>query len=1255
MTDNAPSNSPLRRRPKNDTGADTYARYRYQALLAFELCLDCALHRTIDRIVMEHHSDILVHSGRTWRFIEIKTRDEHLGPWKLGDVLASRAIDQLWRSFQENRSLDAYYEVFLEGTHVPRDDLHSACNDGRASESLRERVGNHLRTKAEKAENSDFDEASLRRFLARLRIRSGNPRRQVITAVSLQQLHRAFPECEYDALEAIHERVVARFDQAIASKLEAPTWRPLLVLGDDADTVELEVAGKIVHYEDLAMAFAPLRTLANSSVTSEEMRSFFERLRCVGLDRCVVFRPEDLAAEEMDDFCIATQVMRESDFEVLLDRHDVQRPVSDEDPDYLFPTHQSLLFDKLRRVPIEPLDHALRRDRNVVIRGEPGEGKSTGLWLYASSRYRAWEARLAAMRGVRCDTVGDDLRVPLVLPLNAVPEAQQSTASLIELAVAHAMNAVSLDSARQSAVKDWLMQKWKLGCVELLLDALDELPKGREDWLREQITQLRGTRIIITTRPSADAHALNLNEVERLRLVCFGPNKASQFVHRFFSTLPSGHERAKDLLRRLDQATSVRSLAQIPLLLAILCDAETSRQLGEFPRSRSKLLELGIRRMMVRGARKRKDDPDDRSRERAKWAALAVIAVLHLAESPLPLVQDDCLDALRDATSTDPTGVLSGYNAQDLWRELVSDGLLCKRGEEHYSITLRSFHELVAARAIADRLEGLAPPAWRTLVLGRAASWGRSDWRDFQPAVALGWREIWILLAGTLEHPEPLLDAFDSLRSDSEDIDRSRSVLLAHALAEASERAENDSMHNELVHSCRDALLEYLLRGTVTEAGRMELGRALGVLPEGLGIDALIRVLADSERTKAEREIAAEALGVAGGPAARKALITMAQADDPVLEPIRGVCVVALGRVGGEDAAQTVRGLWQEWTPQRVRIACLVTLVDLADPASLDLLVELIHDDEAAHDLRGMALQELALRGRDEGVVWAHAMLKRPLRESLSPDAPHWDLCEACAAALGELRDYEAIPLLCDLALQDNTPNKVLAECLESLGEIGNEAARQALLRMPTDGARGRLTAIALGHLGEPAITESLARALEGSNRQPSFRLPIVRAVAGIDTTAAEVALLARLTSADETCVDVRGEVLRALGIRRGDKKRWHARVAAARSLQHDPEPRIRLEASLFLARYDSLDSATTRNTIQSLCEAIEGHELGNQIRARAVGVLAFFDNDQARATIAEEAFGEDAWIKRHATQAASVHARRFGWRLLRDGNWCRP
>jgi hypothetical protein len=106
--------------PPDDSGADAFQRFAYQAHVAFPFCLRCYFEGDIVAIYCEHWEDLLVEYIDRLRFTQIKTRDASRGAWKyrhlLDDGGALRSLLRTHRALaaiSEARPIE--YDVRLEG------------------------------------------------------------------------------------------------------------------------------------------------------------------------------------------------------------------------------------------------------------------------------------------------------------------------------------------------------------------------------------------------------------------------------------------------------------------------------------------------------------------------------------------------------------------------------------------------------------------------------------------------------------------------------------------------------------------------------------------------------------------------------------------------------------------------------------------------------------------------------------------------------------------------------------------------------------------------------------------------------------------------------------------------------------------------------------------------------------------------------------------------------------------------------------
>lgn len=173
---------PLNTRPPDDTGTDTFKRYQYQACLAVPYCLKCAAGEGVRSVIMEHFEDIVVEYEDRWLFIQVKTKDARLGPWRLSS--AEGGLKSLYRAFEQTHHLRASYSLHLEGSIAAGDVLEELVPEKLPlSDSLRNRV----------AKNLEIEQADCDRFLAVTTVRPNQPPRAHITNHNLGMFNEYAP------------------------------------------------------------------------------------------------------------------------------------------------------------------------------------------------------------------------------------------------------------------------------------------------------------------------------------------------------------------------------------------------------------------------------------------------------------------------------------------------------------------------------------------------------------------------------------------------------------------------------------------------------------------------------------------------------------------------------------------------------------------------------------------------------------------------------------------------------------------------------------------------------------------------------------------------------------------------------------------------------------------------------------------------------------------------------------------------------
>jgi hypothetical protein len=205
----------LSRLESDATGAETFARYMWQAKHATRLWLTCLREIGPAFVVVESVEDVVLVYQESYRFIQLKTRDA--GSWSAA-VMCDRGIDTLVRSYKAARATGLHevstFELWLEG---PASDARATTmfvsDPSTATESLRRK----LRQLSLRADWIDD-------FLQRLRIRPGITTRSDIDAKAVWEMGALWPALPRSELELIFQRLLVA---VTAAQEAAPASGPI--------------------------------------------------------------------------------------------------------------------------------------------------------------------------------------------------------------------------------------------------------------------------------------------------------------------------------------------------------------------------------------------------------------------------------------------------------------------------------------------------------------------------------------------------------------------------------------------------------------------------------------------------------------------------------------------------------------------------------------------------------------------------------------------------------------------------------------------------------------------------------------------------------------------------------------------------------------------------------------------------------------------------------------------------------------------
>jgi Cap4 dsDNA endonuclease len=234
--------SPLNLTPPDDTGSDTLRRYRYQAQLIATYCLDCTTNGKVVSVIAEHFEDIVIEYHDHWHFVQIKTRNQNLGPWKLPNSIDG--LKSLWRTYQcinPFKTINASYALFLEGA-IAKDDLLNdlAPSDTNSTTLSSAPNANLVKKVASKLKITESDCAD---FLAKVVVQANQPTRQDIDSRNIRMLSQMATGATSTEIEPVYNRLVDRILYAMTGERlgnELPTF----IISSNTSSISSKVARK---------------------------------------------------------------------------------------------------------------------------------------------------------------------------------------------------------------------------------------------------------------------------------------------------------------------------------------------------------------------------------------------------------------------------------------------------------------------------------------------------------------------------------------------------------------------------------------------------------------------------------------------------------------------------------------------------------------------------------------------------------------------------------------------------------------------------------------------------------------------------------------------------------------------------------------------------------------------------------------------------------------------------------------------------
>jgi HEAT repeat protein len=973
------------------------------------------------------------------------------------------------------------------------------------------------------------------------------------------------------------------------------------------------------------------------------IEAFFKQLEIRGIASAIAFLPRKGEDVDVNEFCVPARVIPEEEWSYLIQRH--RRNC--ESPD---DREETLLARGAAGVN---LNGWLRRAyRKVAIKGEPGEGKTTALWLYAGELCRRWLAALPHAASLKSKAAP---LLPLVLPLKKVPEIGTPSEDVTELAIDHLVSLAWLEPAFKGQMKGWLRRKVELGEFILLLDGLDELPETRTEWLKAELTRLAGISVVLTSRYHAEPGQV-MGTYKTLRMVSLRWWVIDQFITKYFSGQRDGIRLANELRSTLRLAPGLRQLAQNPLLLAATCFLKAEDESGALPSTRTGVLEAALRTLLRRGDARRTHVVARGLRDEQKIEVLAEAAWYFQRESVWPMTEIGLLkviDKVRTAITHDPP-----QDAQALLREFEEDGVLVRRGAGPYDFLLRRFQEYCLARRIArmGEVEADTGIPFQVRIRGRAEKWGREKlWSNFRPLNQPRWAGVWPLVAGCIGENGSFIEALSKEWETHEDLVQSRLRLLVSAMGEflGANRMNTTivSRWRVLTERVADAVLDLAseepLTGDLPESWR----RSLAQLPPELVVP---RLWARFKRGPSHLQHASSyalALAEVGTRDACRLLVSMVE-DETIDEAVRASAATGLGWIGDEEARNLLlRCLKDTAGCSRVlHFGCIAGLSYVGDELSRQALSRLI-SERACAEARHQCLECCERLFGPEIEEEVLGLLSRVARNwpSVTTDVADADeTMQQCAGILGRIGGpgtARRMVKLLTLPLSGHAKRRICA----AVAETGDDESRRTLRRTVLDPQSDRelvyYSVAALIRVGDEELLPKLLEACADGACDERIRITAAEACALCATSAAVRFLAGRLIK--DASPKVKLEAARGLA-RQGDPL---AVTAMKESLELELPSEVRSECERGLALMGDADAQN------SMVQSAKDRDAKPDYRYAALRTLAQCSGETPRSVLRElyEDTSESTAIRLRCLDALATIQREQGWRPLRAGGWDAP
>ena len=358
-------------------------------------------------------------------------------------------------------------------------------------------------------------------------------------------------------------------------------------------------------------------------------------------------------------------------------------------------------FDQLKREKRISGEEAVVEYDKLFILGKPGSGKTTFL-------------KHTALQAIR----GEIEKTPIFVTLRELSDTGLEIVPFIvrELGVKRFSNA-------ESFVEEWLEE----GKAVVLFDGLDEV--NLEDGKRTHLIRALNvfTRrysdcfILITCRVAATEYSFE--PFQYVEMADFDEEQIGHYIGRWFA---DDEEKAADCRKALladKEKESVRELAQVPLLLSLICVVYD--ETGEIPTGRHQLYEKATEALLAKWDEKKgvwRDPVYEALSPENKKGVLAYVAAKTFANGIFFLREKQVVALIEEYLRKIP-GLKKASGKKVLRAMEAQHGIFVERAQGIHSFSHLTLQEYYAARYIVDNGKRGTVPRLMQYV-------GNDRWRD---------------------------------------------------------------------------------------------------------------------------------------------------------------------------------------------------------------------------------------------------------------------------------------------------------------------------------------------------------------------------------------------------------------------------------------------------------------------------------------------------------------------------------------------